>query len=286
MNISVHDILHESLFEIAGTPISSVTVITFLLILLMTFSSSRMLQRGMSKAASLKGLQGAGSIQVTSRLVHYTIMAVGFGVALQTIGIDLGAFFAAGAVFAVGLGFAMQNIAQNFVSGVILLLERSIKPGDVLEVQGKLVRVEELGIRSTVARSRDDEELIIPNTELVQSVVKNFTHNDRSFRIRAEVSVSYETDLDIAQTTLMDIATTQSTKHPDSKPTVSLLEMADSGIVFEVSVWSIDPWNVQRDRSDLLMAIWRGLRDASIEIPYPQLDIHADEKLLVALKTS
>ena len=114
MNMSVHQIMHESLFEIAGTPISSVTVVTFLLILLVTFSSSRMFQRGLNKAASLKGLSDSGSIQVTARLVHYTIMAVGFGVALQTIGIDLGAFFAAGAVFAVGLGFAMQNIAQNF----------------------------------------------------------------------------------------------------------------------------------------------------------------------------
>ena len=286
MNMSVRQIMHESLFEIAGTPISSVTVVTFLLILLVTFSSSRMFQRGLNKAASLKGLSGTGSIQVTARLVHYTIMAVGFGVALQTIGIDLGAFFAAGAVFAVGLGFAMQNIAQNFVSGVILLLERSIKPGDILEVQGRLVRVDELGIRSTVARSRDDEELIIPNTELVQSIVKNFTHKDDSFRIRASVGVSYDTDLDFAQQTLRTIAETHTTQHPDSKPSVALTEMADSAIIFEVSVWSVDPWNVQRERSELLMAIWRGLKDAEIAIPYPQLDVHAGPTLVQALKTS
>lgn len=286
MQDSIHSAINIGLFNIAGTPISAVTVLTFLLILLFTFFSSRMIQSGIVKAANLRGLTQTGSIQVTARLVHYTIMAAGIGVSLETVGIDLGAFFAAGAVFAVGLGFAMQNIAQNFVSGVILLVERTIKPGDVLEVQDQLVRVVAMGIRSTVARSRDDEELIIPNTELVQNMVKNYTLNDRSFRIRAEVSVSYDTDLNHAQQVLQSVADNHSTKHQFSKPTVILQEMADSGIIFEVSVWSLDPWAARTERSDLLMAIWKALADAKITIPFPQLDLHVDGTLLKALRTS
>ena len=286
MQHPIQDALNTTLFNIAGTPVSTVTLLTFLLILLLTFLSSRMLQKGINKAAKIRGLQQTGSIQVTARLVHYTVMAAGIGVSLETVGIDLGAFFAAGAVFAVGLGFAMQNIAQNFVSGVILLVERSIKPGDILEVQGKLVRVLEMGIRSTVARSRDDEELIIPNTELVQNMVKNYTLNDRSFRIRAEVSVSYQADLKHAQQVLEDIATDFSSAHPAKTPTIIIKEMADSGIIFEVSVWSMDPWSSPKERSKLLMAIWSGLRDAKIDIPFPQVDIHLDNDILQSLRTS
>jgi len=86
-------------------------------------------------------------------------------------------------LFPVGLGFAMQNIAQNFVSGLILLVERAIKPGDIVEVEGRVVRVLKMGIRTTIARTRDDEEIIIPNASLVQSSVKNYTLEDSYFRI-------------------------------------------------------------------------------------------------------
>src|SRR4030095_8726722 len=103
-------------------------------------------------------------------------IVVGLTLALHLAGIKLGAVFAAGAVFAVGLGFAMQNIAQNFVSGVILLVERSIEPGDVIEVNTQVVRVHQMGIRATLVRTLDDEDMIVPNSILVQTTVKNYTH--------------------------------------------------------------------------------------------------------------
>ena len=132
---------------------------------------------------------------------------VGLALALHLAGIKLGAVFAAGAVFAVGFGFAMQNIAQNFVSGIISLIERTIKPGDVLEVGPQIVKVMKMSIRATIVRTLDDEDIIVPNSTLVQSNVKNYTLEDNLYRVKVKVGVSYESDLKQVRAVLTKAAT-------------------------------------------------------------------------------
>ncbi len=171
----IPSVLAFQLFTIAGTPISVATAISAVAVLVAAMVISRAARHALSTALRLRGLKAEGRLAAVARLSHYTIMLVGVGIAIQTLGIDLGALFAAGALFAVGIGFAMQNIAQNFVSGVILLVEQAIKAGDMIEVDGRIVRVVNMGIRSTVARTRDEEDLIIPNATIVQATVKNFT---------------------------------------------------------------------------------------------------------------
>jgi small-conductance mechanosensitive channel len=203
-------------------------------------------------------------------------MGVGFAIGLETLGIDLGAFFTAGAVFAVGIGFAMQNIAENFVSGVILLVERTIRPGDILEVNGEMVRVRNLGIRSTLARTTDDEEIIIPNSELVKNPVKNLRLSDSLLRVRVPVGVAYDSDL---PTVMKVLQTTARTVQPDldsSPPVVVLTAFGASSIDFEVSVWTLDPWSKPVVRSNLILAMWKALEEADIVIAFPQLDVHVD----------
>ena len=114
-----------------------------------TLVVSWVLQRLLARALRVMRLR-EGSVRAAQRLIHYVVLTLGFGLALQALGISIAMLFAAGAIFAIGVGFAMQNIAQNFVSGIILLLERWIKPGDVLEVEGRFVRVEEMGINEAI----------------------------------------------------------------------------------------------------------------------------------------
>ena len=190
------------LFDVAGTPISIATLVTFALIILITLILSRALERATGRAFRIRDVTDEGTIGVAQRLVHYLVLIVGIATALHTMGINLTALFAAGALFAVALGFAMQNIAQNFVSGVILLIERSIKPGDVLRVEGRLVKVNRMGIRATISRTLDDEEIIIPNAVLVQNSVTNFTLKDRIYRLRATVGVVYSSDMALVRETL------------------------------------------------------------------------------------
>jgi small-conductance mechanosensitive channel len=279
----LHDFLEIELFTLGGTPMTVGTLLTGLLIVAIAWVGSRVLQRSIRRALERRGRGQDGSIAVGQRLAHYLVMLVATGIALDTAGIELATLFAA--IFAVGLGFAMQNIAQNFVSGIILLIERSIKPGDILEVGGAVVKVERLGIRSTLARSRDEEQLIIPNAMLVQDTVKNFTLHDSLFRVRATVGVSYASDLEVVQDVLRRAARAVPWRQTAPDARILLLGFGNSSVDYEVSVWVDDPWEARTFLSQLNQAIWWGLREAGVTIAFPQMDVHFDPTLNRALQS-
>lgn len=269
-------VFETRLFSLGDTPVTFATLAVAVVIVLASVLLSLLLQQAVKRALRQRGLAGEGTVGAMLRLLHYVVVLVGLGVALDTIGFSLGALFAAGAVFAVGLGFAMQNIAQNFVSGVILLIERSIKPGDILGIEGGMVRVQQLGIRSTLVRTRDDEDMIVPNSVIVQSTVKNFTLRDSLYRIRVPVGVVYSSDMANVRRTLERVANDVSWRAKERAPVVLLREFGDSSVNFEVSVWIDDPWDAWRARSDLHEAIWTAFKGAGITIAFPQLDVHFD----------
>jgi len=277
--------LKIELFRIAGTPVNGATLAVFVLIFIATWLVSMAIRRTILRGFGRRGVRDVGSVAVTTRLVHYTIMLLGTGVAVNTLGIDLTALFAAGAVFAVALGFAMQNISQNFVSGVILMIERAIKPGDVLEVNGMIVKVLDMGIRTTIARTLDDEDIIIPNSILVQSVVKNHTLRDPLYRVRVPVGVTYGSDMRLVRTTLETTAREVDWRVAEREPVIMLRAFGNSSVDWEVSVWVDDPWVMQRGRSKLHEAIWWALKGAGITIAFPQLDLHLDERVENALES-
>lgn len=260
--------------EIAGARIGMDEVFVFVLIVSASYFISRIVQRLVKRWFALRKSDDPGIVANTNRLIHYIALTIGIALGLHAIGINLGGLFAAGAVLAVGIGFATQNLTQNFVSGVLLLAERSITEGDVLEVQGEMVRVERLGARATVARTRDDEQLIIPNATLVQSTVTNYTLQDDLFRVRSQVGVSYDSNLDHVMTVLQKVAEELPGRSQARDPSVLLLAFADSAVVFEISVWSRNPWTMLPLRSDILMRVWRALHEEDIVIAYPQMDLH------------
>ncbi len=275
--------LSTELFEIAGTPVSLATLLLVLVLIAVTFAVSAVAQRGVRRALTRRGVDDQGSIEVTNKLLHYFLLFVGFGIALHTIGLNLSALFAAGAIFAVGLGFAMQNIAQNFVSGIILLVERAITPGDVLEVEGRIVRVLRMGIRATIARSRDGEDVIVPNSILVQSVVKNFTLDDAAFRVKTEVGVVYGSDMKVVREILEEVAGRNNTGDTAYKPQVLMLRFGNNSVDFEVAIWMDDPWLARRRLSQLNEEIWWALKQKGIVIAFPQLDVHFDSPVEASL---
>lgn len=280
----LHDAMNFQIVTIGGTPITLASIVTFVVVLLVAALVSRYVQKLIRVGMKGRGVSDVGTIGVAVRLVHYAIMLIALGVGLQTVGIQLSALFAAGAVFAVGIGFAMQNIAQNFVSGVILLLERTIRPGDVLEIEGQHVRVARMGIRATIVRSMFDEEFIVPNGTLVQSVVKNYTLDDRNVRLRAAVGVAYDSNLDQVMEALHTAGASVESRLDTQEPLVLLESFGASSVDFSVSIWIRDPWKVYKLRSDLMMAMWRELHAADIEISFPQIDVHFDPPVVEALK--
>jgi small-conductance mechanosensitive channel len=280
---TVRDVLNVKLFELGGTTVTPVTALTVLFILLLTIWLGRATEKTVQATFAKRGVHEKGTVGVVARLLRYGLFVVGFGVALSTSGINLGGVFAAGAVFAVGIGFAMQNIAQNFVSGIILLLERTIKPGDTLEIEGHVVRVTELGIRATIVRTRDDEDLVVPNSILVQTTLKNFTLRDPAYRVRALVGVIYASDMNLVQETLEQMAAAVPWRLASYEPRVLLLGFGDSSVNFDVSVWVDDPFRAQRHVSELNKAVWWALKEKGIVIAFPQVDVHLDPPVMESL---
>lgn len=281
--MTLREILSFHLFAIGDTDVTVATLVTLTFIALGAFWVSFVLQRALARLLAIGGVTDKGSVGVARRIVHYIVLAVALAVGLETVGISLSALFAAGALFAVGIGFAAQNIFENFASGVILLLERTIKPGDILEVDGEVVEVQSMGFRSTVVRTRNEEDMILPNSLLVQNRVTNYTLRDRLYRLRTSVGVEYGSDMALVIDVLQDCAARLTWRLPDHDPVVMMREFADSAVNFEVSVWVDDPWRVPRQASDLNQAIWWALKEAGIVIAYPQLDVHFDRDAVEAV---
>jgi len=281
---TVHDILSYSLFSIGGTPVDVATILTAVVVGLVSLWLSRIAERAAASFLRREGVRDEGSIGATARLAHYIVLGVGLAVAVHTLGINLTALFTAGAIFAIALGFAMQNITENFVSGLILLIERTIKPGDILEVEGRMVKVTSLGMRSTVARTWDADDLIIPNSILIASTVKNFTLRDRLHRIRCLVGVSYDSDMVRVREVLEKAAEDLEWRDQELGPTVLMKQFGSSSVDFDVSVWVDDPFTRSVGQSHLNSAVWFALKEAGITIAYPQLDLHLDKKVVEAMK--
>ena len=277
--MTLSELLRIELFEVSGTQITVSSLVIFAVVVLLSMIMSSLLQRVVRRALHKTGWIEPGTVSTVLRLQHYGVILVGLGIAVQTIGISLASLFAAGAVVAVAVGFALQNVLQNFVSGVILLAERSIAEGDVLEVEGEQVIVERLGARATVARTRDDNQIIMPNSVLVQSSVTNLTLADTLHRIRTRVGVSYGSDMAEVEQTLLEAAGDLADTAPEKEPIALLLDFGDSSVVWELSVWIDDPWAARVTRSDLNKAIWTHFQRAGIVIAFPQLDVHLDHSL-------
>ncbi len=273
---TIWEVLNRQIFEVTGKPISLFTILTIIAVIIVTFSASRVTRRAIRRGFHYRGVNDEGTIGVVTRLVHFAFLLVGLGVAVEAAGLDLTALFAAGAIFAVALGFAIQNIVQNFVSGLILLLERVIKPGDVLWVNDELVKVRKMGIRATLVRTLDDEDVIVPNGTLVQSSVKNYTFDDHIYRLRASVGVVYSADMALVIETLKEVGQGLSFRLPNHEPVVLMTAFGDNSVNFELSVWINTPWSMRRLESEMNQAIWWAFKDKGIVIAFPQLDVHFD----------
>jgi len=269
------EFLDFHLFQFSGVPITVATLIIFVLIVLLTLAASKAIRAALRHALHARGVAEEGGLAATLRLVHYAILALGLGVALEMVGVDLAAVFAAGVIFAIAIGFAMQNIVQNFVSGVILLFGRSIKPGDVLRVGDLMGRVVRMGLRATVVRTPDDEDVILPNTMLVQSPVAHLTLHHADCQVRARVGVAGGADLARARQVLEEAAAALPWRVESKPPQVLWLDLGRSAVDFEVCVWIHDAWEARRARSDMNEALWRALTRAGVPLARAQADAPA-----------
>jgi potassium efflux system protein len=273
---NIAELYSKPLFTLSGTEVTLLSLLIFFLVISFSIVLSLVMQRALRRSLAHRFEKQEGTLAAILRLVHYSVVIIGFGIGLQTIGINISALFAAGAVFAIAIGFAMQNIVQNFVSGIILLVERTIKPGDILEIGGIVVKVIDMGIRTTIVRTWREEELIMPNSIFSQSTVKNYTLRDNEFRLGVTVGVAYNSDMKKVIAVLEETARKIPWRKPEPEPRVLLQDFGDSAVIFGVYLNIDDPWLQRVYMSELRKAIWFAFQEAQIVIAFNQVDIHFD----------
>jgi small-conductance mechanosensitive channel len=218
-------------------------------------------------------------------LVRYALIAIGVLAGLNAIGIELSTLKIALGALGVGIGFGLQSVVNNFVSGLIILIERRIKQGDIVSVGGTDGRVTGIGMRSSVVHTRRGLDIIVPNSDLVSQQVSNFSYRDRLIRVDIPVGVSYTADPGGVRDFLIQAAQEEEAVVDHPPPTVLFTQFGDSSINFELRVWINDPWQIPMVRSALYFSIWYRLKKAGIEIPFPQRDLHfRSGEVPVALK--
>ncbi|MEP7070865.1 MAG: mechanosensitive ion channel domain-containing protein [Verrucomicrobiota bacterium] len=209
-----------------------------------------------------------------SQIVSNVVLVVGVFVILDNAGIHLGTLTVFAGAVGVGVGFGLQNITSNFISGLVILAERPITIGDRVEVAGVAGQVHQIRARSTVIITNDNIAMIVPNTKFIDSPVTNWTYGDRRVRFRIPLGVSYESDLDGVQAALLEVARDNSHVLSDPAPTVFLKKFGESAIELELVVWSNEmSHRPSRFRSDLNFAISRKFKETKIEMPLPQRDL-------------
>ena len=213
-----------------------------------------------------------------SKAARTVLLIVAVLVALPAVGIDLTVLSVFGGALGVGIGFGLQKVASNYISGFIILLDRSVRIGDLVTVDNKYGEVAQINTRYTLLRSPDGTESIVPNEMLISQTVVNQSLSKPNVRVALPVQVSYDTDLEQAEALMLEAAHDQNRvifDDPDNLPKVFLKEFADNGVVLELAVWIRDPSAGQNNlRSDINWAIWRRFKAAGIEIPFPQRVVH------------
>lgn len=216
-----------------------------------------------------------------AQIVSNIVLVVGIFIVLENTGIHLAALTVFAGAVGVGVGFGLQNIASNFISGLVILAERPITIGDRVEVAGIAGQVEHIRARSTVIRTNDNIAMIVPNTKFIDSPVTNWTYGDPRVRFRIPVGVAYGSDISKVREALLTAGRENANTLKEPAPTVFLKQFGDNSIDFELVVWSSEmSARPSRYRSDLNFAIEQKFREAGIEIAFPQLDLHIRDGVL------
>ncbi len=270
----------SSLFEINDTPVTPAGLLRVLVILFVAFWISKAVRHGLERLGRRSAGMNRSSLYILGRIFHYVILITAFLIALSTLGLDFTKLAILVGALGVGIGFGLQAIFSNFISGIIVLFERSLKVGDFVELEsGVTGEVREINIRSTLITTNDNIDILVPNSEFVNGRVINWTLRDAHRRVRIPFGVAYGTNKDLVKQAVLEAAgeISYTLQHfPGREPQVWLVEFGDSSLNFELVVW-LSPDAVRRPgavHAAYTWAIETALGKHGIEIPFPQRDLH------------
>ena len=276
----VGKVLNFPIFEINETPVTLLGIVRVFFIVFVALWISRFVRRALQKFGGKQKRVSKTALFTVERMAHYVILAAGLIVALSSIGLDFTKFALFASALGVGLGFGLQNLVSNFMAGLIILFERSLNVGDFVELEsGVAGEVREINMRSTLITTNDNVDILVPNSEFVGGRVTNWTLREVFRRIHIPFGVAYGTDKDLVRNVVLKASerVPWTLKGQDRRqPQVWFVGFGDSSLDFELVVW-LAPEAVKRPaavQADFLWEIESALSEASIEIPFPQRDLH------------
>ncbi len=272
---NVTDWIGEPLFKLGEAQISAGTILYILVaFVLLSFFSKKLKNLLVNKIFSRTGMERGASISI-GNLSRFFVMILGALVIIQTAGINLSALTVLFGALGVGIGFGLQTITDNFISGIIILFEKPIKVGDRIALDDVNGNVMNISIRATTILTNDNVSIIVPNSEFISGRVINWSHNDRNIRFRIPVGVSYNEDPVLIKKLLLEVAEENPSVLKTPKPDVFFDEFGDSSLNFLLGVWTSEYTDRPAPfKSDLYFAIFEKFKEHNVEIPFPQRDLH------------
>ena len=278
-------VFEKQIVSFGEVEVTPAILLTAVLIILISYVVSRLLQRMLRRSVFEQIGLNKGSQSAICRILHIIIMCIGTFIAIEYTGINLTALAAVGAVLLVGIGLGLQNITHNFISGLIMLFERPVQEGDFVEVGGVQGRVRAINARSTTVETLDNVSIIVPNSHFLSDNVTNWSFQDSKVRIHVSVGVSYGSDVELVAETLLEVGRTHPEVLSNPEPQIQFLTFGDSSLNFDLLVWIEDPTRQYIVTSDLNFAIVQAFRERDITIPFPQRDLHVRSAMPMHLST-
>src|SRR6056300_1280040 len=263
------DFLSMELWQSNNFRLSVKGVLQVFAILLVARFSIWTLSRTLSTSLGTSAIE-EGRRYTIVQISKYLIYTVAFVIALETIGVKVTAILAASTALFVGLGLGLQDAFKDLSSGVIILMERTLRVGDIIQMGEQIGKVESVGLRTTTVRTRDDILIIVPNSKLTNEIVVNLTHSEETTRFSINVSVAFGSDTHQVATLLKQVALDHPESEPGQEPLVILKDFGDSALIFELNFYTRNLFHVEKIKSELRFEIDREFRENKIIIPFPQ----------------
>ncbi len=227
-------------------------------------------------------INGATKINESKRyavysLIRYFVYVISIVIILQILGFNLSVLLAGSAALLVGLGLGLQNLFSDFISGLILLVDSSVKVNDVLDINGLVCKVQEINLRTTTVLTREDKYIILPNTILTKNQLINWTHSQISSRFEVHVSVDYSSDVNLVMKVLIEAVSNIEGVLKDPKPSIRFADFGESSLKFTVLFWSEEVFRVENIKSAIRVRIFELLKSNNIKIPFPQRVVHINQ---------
>ena len=272
---SLASILESIAFRIGSRSFTLLDVAQLAISLLVLAAVIRLARRVISHSIARTDKLDSTQKVLAQKLAAIALLAAAFLIGVDLLGIDLTALAVFSGAVGLAIGFGLQKTFGNLIAGIILLLDRSIKPGDVISVGESFGAISKIGVRAVSIVTRDGKEHLIPNENLMTEEVVNWSYSDTKVRIHIPVGVSYDCDLALAQKLMIEAGKQPARVLPSPAPAVWLKRFGDSSVDHDILVWVADPEaGVGNVQSEVLNALWRLFKEHGIEIPYPQRDLH------------